>query len=127
LKPSEENTLADSIAVGVPRNPVKALNAVKYSDGAWVTVTDQEILAAMKTLGSAEGVFGEPASVAGLAGLMKAVTKGLIKGKERAATIATGTGLKDIQNALKAAGEPLRVQPDFKELEKIMAPSITKM
>jgi threonine synthase len=83
--------------------------------------TDQEILAAMKTLGSAEGVFGEPAGVAGLAGLMKAVTKGLIKGKERAATIATGNGLKDIQNALKAAGGPLRVQPDFKELEKIIS------
>ena len=127
LKPAEENTLADSIAVGVPRNPMKAFSAVKYSGGAWITVTDQEILAAMKTLGSGEGVFGEPAGVAGLAGLMKAVTQKLIKGQERAATIATGNGLKDIQNALKAAGEPLRVQPDFKELEKIMAPIITKM
>jgi threonine synthase len=121
LKPAEENTLADSIAVGVPRNPVKALNAVKYSDGAWITVTDQEILTAMKTLGSAEGVFGEPAGVAGLAGLVKAIAKGVIKERDRVATIATGNGLKDIHNALKAAGEPLRVQPDFRELEKIMA------
>ncbi len=121
VRPAEENTLADSIAVGVPRNPVKALNAVKNSDGAWITVTDQEILEAMKTLGSAEGVFGEPAGVAGLAGLVKALAKGLIKGRERAATIATGNGLKDIQNALKAAGGPLRVNPDFKELEKILA------
>jgi threonine synthase len=53
LKPAEENTLADSIAVGVPRNPVKAFKAVNDSGGAWITVTDQEILAAMKTLGSA--------------------------------------------------------------------------
>jgi threonine synthase len=121
LKPAEENTLADSIAVGVPRNPVKALNAVKYSGGAWITVTDQEILVAMKTLGSAEGVFGEPAGVAGLAGLTKALARGMIKEGERAATIATGNGLKDIQNALKAGGEPLRVQPDFKELEKVIA------
>jgi threonine synthase len=120
VRPAEENTLADSIAVGVPRNPVKALNAVKNSDGAWITVTDQEILEAMKTLGSAEGVFGEPAGVAGLAGLVKALAKGLIKGRERAATIATGNGLKDIQNALKAAGGPLRVKPDFKELEKAL-------
>ena len=121
LIPAEENTLADSIAVGVPRNPVKAFNAVKFSCGAWMTVTDQEILAAMKTLGSAEGVFGEPAGVTGLAGLMKAVTLGVIEEGERAATIATGNGLKDIHNALKAAGEPLRVRPDFKELEKIPA------
>jgi threonine synthase len=120
VRPAEENTLADSIAVGVPRNPVKALNAVKNSDGAWITVTDQEILEAMKTLGSAEGVFGEPAGVAGLAGLVKALAKGLIKGRERAAAIATGNGLKDIQNALKAAGGPLRVKPDFKELEKAL-------
>jgi threonine synthase len=120
LKPAEENTLADSIAVGIPRNPVKALTAVKYSGGAWITVTDWEILAAMKTLGSAEGVFGEPAGVAGFAGLSKALSKSMIKERERAAVIATGNGLKDIHNALKAAGEPLRVRPDFSELEKTL-------
>ncbi len=119
LEPAEENTLADSIAVGVPRNPVKAFNAVKFSNGAWITVTDREILAAMKTLGSGEGIFGEPAGVTGFAGLEKAVADGLIKQGERVATIVTGNGLKDIQNALNAAGQPTRVQPDFKELEKI--------
>ncbi len=120
LKPAEENTLADSIAVGVPRNPVKALNAVNYSGGAWITVTDQDILNAMKMLGTTEGIFGEPAGVTGLAGLAKALTKGIVKKQERAAIIVTGNGLKDIHNALKAAGEPFRVQPDFRELEKIV-------
>jgi threonine synthase len=121
LQPTEENTLADSIAVGIPRNPVKAFNAVKFSNGAWITVTDQEILAAMKKLGSAEGVFGEPAGVTGFAGLEKALVDGVIKERERVVTVATGNGLKDIQNALKAGGEPTRVQPDFGELEKILA------
>jgi threonine synthase len=120
LAPMEENTLADSIAVGVPRNPVKAFNAVKSSKGAWITVTDQEILAAMKKLGSAEGIFGEPAGVTGLAGLEKGLATGVIKEGVRAATIATGNGLKDVQSALKAAGEPIRVRPDFGELEKIL-------
>ena len=120
VKPAEENTLADSIAVGVPRNPVKALNAVQYSGGAWITVTDPEILAAMKTLGAGEGIFGEPAGVAGFAGLTKALAEGLIKERGKAAVIVTGNGLKDIHNALKAAGEPLRIRPDFRELEKIM-------
>jgi threonine synthase len=121
LKPMEENTLADSIAVGVPRNPVKAFNAVKFSNGAWITVTDGEILAAMKKLGSAEGIFCEPAGVTGFAGLEKALANGVIKERERVATIATGNGLKDIQNALKAAGEPIRVQPDFGKLERMFA------
>lgn len=120
LKPAGENTLADSIAVGVPRNPVKALDAVKHSNGAWMAVADQDILAAMRLLGSTEGIFGEPAGVAGLAGLIKALSQGIIKKQEKAAIIVTGNGLKDINNALKAAGEPLRVPPDFSELEKAM-------
>ena len=41
LRPTAENTLADSIAVGVPRNPVKALRAVRESGGAWIAVSDE--------------------------------------------------------------------------------------
>ena len=52
------------------------------------------------------------------------MTTGVIKEGERVAIIATGNGLKDIQNALKAAGEPFRVKPDFSELEKIMTPLV---
>ena len=57
----EENTLADSIAVGVPRNPDKALRAIRESDGVAVNVSDGEILEAMRLLGRTQGVFGEPA------------------------------------------------------------------
>ena len=58
--PQEENTLADSIAVGVPRNPVKALRAISESNGVVVNVTDEEIMAAMRLLGRSAGVFAEP-------------------------------------------------------------------
>ena len=64
-EPMEENTLADSIAVGVPRNADKALQAIEESDGLVVNVTDEEILAAMRLLGRTQGVFGEPAGVTG--------------------------------------------------------------
>ena len=57
----EENTLADSIAVGVPRNADKALTAIRESDGLAVNVSDEEILAAQRLLGRTCGVFGEPA------------------------------------------------------------------
>lgn len=120
LKPTEENTLADSISVGIPRNPVKALKAVEQSDGTWITVTDEAILDAMKLLGSSEGIFGEPAGVTGLAGLIKAVNEGIIKADESVAMIVTGNGLKDVKNALAAAGEPIRCEPDIEALKPYM-------
>ncbi|MCF0134617.1 MAG: threonine synthase [Blautia sp.] len=110
--PMEENTLADSIAVGVPRNPDKALNAIRESDGIPVNVSDEEILSAMKTLGSA-GIFAEPAGAAGTAGLKKAVGLGLIPADASVVSVVTGSGLKDVANAMKAAGEPISIEPDM--------------
>lgn len=116
LVPEEENTLADSIAVGVPRNPGKALKAIRDTNGTMVTVTDEEILAAMRMLGRTSGVFAEPASSAGLAGLARLKGEGVIDADATVALVSTGNGLKDITNALKAAGEPLRVPPDINVL-----------
>lgn len=117
LKPTPENTLADSIAVGVPRNPVKARRAVEESGGAWIAVSDDEILAAMRLLGRTEGVFGEPAGVTATAGLKKAVEDGIIHSSETVTVISTGSGLKDAKNAMLAAGEPFKCEPDIRALE----------
>ncbi|NLC77671.1 MAG: threonine synthase [Clostridia bacterium] len=116
MQPTEENTLADSIAVGVPRNPEKALRAVRNTGGVYINVTDEEILAAMRLLGNTSGIFGEPAGVAGLAGLKKAVAEGIVKKNETVVCAVTGNGLKDVNNAIKAAGEPMKVNPDLDEL-----------
>ena len=117
LIPAEENTLADSIAVGVPRNPKKALRAVSASNGAWIAVSDEDILATMGILGCSEGVFGEPAGVTATAGVMKAVQQGIIKPNETVTTISTGSGLKDVKNALRAAGRPHKCAPSIEALE----------
>ena len=114
--PMEENTLADSIAVGVPRNADKALNAVRESNGIAVNVSDEEILAAMRLLGRTQGVFGEPAGVTGTAGVKKALELGLIDPDATVVSIVTGNGLKDVQNGIKAAGEPMLVRPDLDAL-----------
>ncbi len=116
LIPMEENTIADSIAVGVPRNFTKAVNAVVESKGLTVNVSDEEILAAMRTLGRLTGVFGEPAGVAGTAGLIKAVKAGMIPQDATVVSMVTGNGLKDIVSAQKAAGAPLSVPPDMDKL-----------
>ena len=119
--PQEENTLADSIAVGVPRNPVKALKAIRESNGVVVNVTDEEIMAAMRLLGSKAGVFAEPAGATGTAGVKKALETGLIERDASVVSIVTGNGLKDVANAIKAAGEPMSIAPDMDTLLKAFA------
>ena len=117
LRPTPENTLADSIAVGVPRNPIKALRAVRDSKGAWIAVTDEQILDTMRVLGRTEGVFGEPAGVTATAGVRQAVADGVIKPDETVTVISTGSGLKDVKNALRAAGKPQLCEPSLDALE----------
>ncbi len=107
--PMEENTLADSIAVGVPRNADKALMAIRESNGLVVNVTDEEIMAAQKLLGRTCGVFGEPAGVAGSAGLKKLCEEGKIEKDATVVSVVTGNGLKDVANAIKACGEPISI------------------
>lgn len=118
LVPTPENTLADSIAVGVPRNPNKALRAVRDSNGAWIAVSDDQILETMRVLGRTEGVFGEPAGVTATAGVRQAVADGIIRSDETVTVISTGSGLKDVRNALRAAGRPKLCEPDLEALEK---------
>lgn len=107
--PMEENTLADSIAVGVPRNADKALMAIRESNGLVVNVSDAEIMAAQKLLGSTCGVFGEPAGVTGAAGLKKLCERGKIPADATVVSVVTGNGLKDVANAIAACGDPISI------------------
>ena len=117
LRTMEEDTIADSIAVGNPRNPDKALNAIRESGGLAVNVTDNEILEAIGLLGRTCGIFGEPAGVAGTAALVKAIWQKLIPTCSTAACIVTGNGLKDTDNAIRASGGYIQVAPDMGLLE----------
>lgn len=113
-------TIADSISVGIPRNGIKALNAVRESNGFMVDVTDDEILGAMKILAQSTGVFGEPAGVTSFAGIMKMNKLGLLKGDERVVSIVSGSGLKDIKSAMMAAGKANAVEPDIEDVKRII-------
>ncbi len=120
LKECDENTIADSIAVGIPRNPNKALNAIKLSGGEWISVSDDAIIKAMALLGRTEGIFGEPAGVAAIAGIEKAINEGIIKKSETVSMIVTGNGLKDPANAQKAIEVPTPMKPNLEELDKFL-------
>lgn len=117
---TEENTLADSIAVGSPRNPEKALRAIRESNGIMVNVSDAEILAAQTFIGRHTGIFGEPAGVTGFAGLKKLVEAGQVSPDDTFVVAITGNGLKDIANGQKAAGEPIRLAPDLEKLDRVL-------
>ena len=120
-EPMEENTLADSIAVGVPRNPDKALQAIEESHGLVVNVSDAEIMAAQKLLGSVCGLFGEPAGVTGTAGVRKLCEMGVLGKDDTVVTMISGNGLKDVENAIKAAGAPISCPNDMESLLKAFA------
>ena len=116
--PQEENTFADSIAVGVPRNPDKAINAIKDSNGVVVNVTDDEIREAQKYLAKNAGVFGEPAGVTATAGLMKLSREGRLDPDATIVSIVTGNGLKDIESAIRSVGAPVSCGNDLAEFEE---------
>ncbi|MFP2923710.1 threonine synthase [Pyxidicoccus sp. 3LG] len=119
LKPVEARTMADSIAVGWPRNWRKAVDAVRESGGCFVRVEDAEMLEAQGRMGRRTGVFAEPAAAAALAGVARAVREGRVGPAESATVIVTGHGLKDVRSAMQGLAAPLDVAPRMEALEKL--------
>ncbi len=120
ITPTVPETIADSISVGVPRDAVKALRAVRQSGGQFVAVSDAEILDAMRVLARGAGVFGEPAGVTGFAGLRKLLAQGRINPDESIVVLVTGNGLKDVQSAIQATGKPNVIEPSLDALHELM-------
>jgi threonine synthase len=120
LRPVEPRTIADSIAVGVPRNWKKAVMAVRESGGTMMNVSDAEITEAMRCTGRLTGVFAEPAAAMAVAGLRAAIAQGLVAPHASAVALITGSGLKDIRSAKLAVGEPFEIPPDGAGLDEIL-------
>jgi threonine synthase len=118
--PIAAQTIADSISAGLPRDRVKAMTAVQQTNGAFITVTDPEILAAIPALARGCGVFAEPAAAAAYAGLQKAAQTGLISPDARVALLITGNGLKDVNAAMKATGQATRIPPKLTAVRKAL-------
>ncbi len=116
LEPVEPRSIADSIAVGVPRNWKKAVDAVRESGGVMINVSDAEILDAITYTARLGGIFGEPAAAASVAGLRRAVGEGTVPERACALAVITGNGLKDIRSAASAVGRPLLISPSFDSL-----------
>lgn len=117
-EPLSPETVADSICVGVPRDQIKALRAVRESGGFFVAVSDEEILNAISTLARRIAVFGEPAGAAAFAGFAKSAKEGKLGAHDEAVVLVTGNGLKDTDGALRAvAKQPIIVENSIEDVE----------
>ena len=113
-------TIASAIRIGNPAGWQSALTARDESGGIIDSVTDDEILDAYRRLASTEGVFGEPASAASVAGLIKLVAQGLDLSDQRVVCIITGSGLKDPDLAVSSSsGQTIEVEPTIDALEAL--------
>lgn len=113
-------TIATAIRIGNPASWDAAVAAQVGSKGLIDMVTDKEILSAYRLVAAKEGVFVEPSSAAGIAGLIKKKEqKKLPKGKTIVVTV-TGNGLKDVQWILNSAANPIVIPVDMKKAAKVI-------
>jgi threonine synthase len=108
----EPTTIATAIRIGNPASWHLADAAAAESGGLIDSVTDEQILSAYRLLSQGEGVFVEPASAAGVAGLLKARACGAIEAGSVAVCTLTGHGLKDPETAVAGAPTPATIGVD---------------
>ena len=113
-------TVATAIRIGNPASWQKAVAARDESGGIIDMVSDDEILSAQKIMATKAGVFGEPASAASLAGLIKLSHQGTDFSQKRVVCVVTGTGLKDTDTALKSAEPFLELPADLAVIEQAL-------
>lgn len=106
---TKPETIATAIRIGNPASWEQAERARDESGGLIDMVTDDEILQAYRYLAQLEGVFGEPASAASVAGLIKTAERGGVKAGDRVVCTITGHGLKDPDTAIKISTEPVSI------------------
>ncbi len=119
VAPVHAHTLADSISVDLPRDGFRALRAVRETGGAYITVPDEAILAAIAEVGKA-GVFAEPAAATAFAGLKAALRDGLVSPDEPILVLSTGSGLKDVKAAMAAVPAAPVVPPKVEALSRVL-------
>ncbi len=119
IKPVQATTRADSISVNMPRDGLRALRAATQTGGAYITVSDDEILESIVDLGNV-GIFAEPAGSAAYAGLKASIRDGYIGPEDPVVVINTGSGLKDIKAAAQSAGIAPIIEPTMDAVRKIV-------
>jgi threonine synthase len=119
ITPVAAKTLADSISVDLPRDGVRAVRAASQTGGAYVTVSDDDILSAIADLGRV-GIFAEPAGATSYAGLKEALKQRLVGSDDPIVVLNTGSGLKDVNAAMQAVTPAEIIEPSLSALEQVL-------
>lgn len=90
----QAETLATAIRIGDPASHDRAVDAIRFTDGVVLSVSDAEILAAKRVIDAA-GIGCEPASAASVAGARLLAREGRLRPGDRVVTVLTGHVLKD--------------------------------
>ncbi len=120
MQPQTVHTIADSISAGLPRDRVKAMRAVCETEGAFVAVPDEAIIAAIPTFARLTGVFAEPSCAALYPGAKRALALGHIQPSDRAVFVSTGNGLKDVRRAQQSVSGGLHVKPTVESVREAL-------
>ena len=119
-------TIATAIRIGNPVSWQEALAASRESGGWFSECSDEEILQAQKLLAQAEGIFCEPASATGLAGVLKDLELGRIGEGSTIVCTLTGHGLKDPDTAISQSPKPLTVDAELGVIEQVIGEHLRK-
>jgi len=113
-------TVAGGLVDPYPWDADTAIPAIKRSKGTAETVSDVEILDAVKFLARKEGIFAEPSGAAGFAGLRKLLVAGVVDRSDVVVVEVTGGGLKDVVTAMRMVEKPMIIEPQLKQLKKLL-------
>ena len=113
-------TIATAIQIGNPASWQKAVSARDESGGTIDMVSDDEIMVAYRLMAAKEGIFGEPASAASLAGLIKLSHQGMDFKQKRVVCVVTGTGLKDPDIAVGVNKKFLELPAELEAVERAL-------
>jgi threonine synthase len=114
-------TVATAIRIGKPARGEQALQAAEESNGRIIAVSDEEILAMQRRLATS-GVWVEPASAAGLAGLAHRLRAGEMDVRgQRVVVVCTGHGLKDPEVIARSMPAPRKLPAELRALEDALA------
>jgi threonine synthase len=111
VRPVKPNTIAKSLAIGNPADGIYALDTVRDSDGSIASVTDGEIVDAIRLLARTEGIFAETAGGVTVAGLARLAASGVVRADERVVVYVTGIGLKTLDAVAPVCAPTATIAP----------------
>ncbi|MFN7972326.1 MAG: threonine synthase [Acidobacteriota bacterium] len=127
IKPVKPSTIAKSLAIGNPADGVYALDVIGKTGGTCESVTDEEVIDAIKLLARTEGIFTETAGGVTIGVLKKLAESGRIDRDELTVAYVTGNGYKTQEWIVPSLPRPVVIKPTLRDFERILPETATRI